>query len=497
VDWFSSPGSECHCGVVHEVGAIRCPTDGLPLYCSNCGDRGAHVHWSEQAGEWFCDNCGNICDDCNDTIIAQSTRYCEDCRTIVRCTSCRRLSYYDVGATSTGHNAEGVCPECQERLCPQCNTISRHPLAWSTTEERYLCRGCHRESLGDTTEDSDDDDSDTQHIDPIPGRENIRLCGIELEGGNGSGNGSTLAQELYRAGLAQHNSMQGYHHGGGSFIHVEADSSVDWEIVIGPLNPADRSQMKAVNSCMRLVRQGIKAGRYKLDLRCGLHIHVGAAKFGLAQAYNLNTLFSYIEDLMFRLAAAKWPLHRSMTGSPYCQPVKKPGSKVAFGRELSHDSRNRDSRRVALNFANYFTQMLSRCQCGAVQFDSWEQCTCDLGKCTFEFRLFNSTANPRKLHAYLALAQALVAKAGDLPEIQNPEVEYPAQSFLPKPFKGMTDQEQIDVSAGWLPRLRWVFTELPLTDEEKESIMYCVQNSELVMLGQSALDDLTRQEVSA
>jgi hypothetical protein len=61
----------------------------------------------------------------------------------------------------------------------------------------------------------------------------------------------------------------------------------------------------------------------------------------------------------------------------------------------------------------------------------------------------------------------------------------------------MTDQEQIDVSAGWLPRLRWVFTELPLTDEEKESIMYCVQNSELVMLGQSALDDLTRQEVSA
>jgi hypothetical protein len=397
-------------------------------------------------------------------------------------------------------NDRGVCAACNERMCPECGNFSRHALQWSPTQERMLCRNCWQGSVSDVSETTDEEhDKDTAEIPSIPGRENIRMCGIELEGANGSRDGSHLARALYNAGLSPYNGVQGYHHGAGAFIHVENDSSVDWEVVMGPLNPADAEMMKSVNQAMKIIRQGIKAGAYKLDLRCGLHVHVGAEGFGLAQAFNLNTLFSYVEDVMFRLAAAKWPMHRSMTGSPYCDPVQKSTSKLAFGREVGLDEA-RDARRVALNFRNYFQRMLNNCRCGAVRFDSWEDCTCDLGKCTFEFRLFNSTANPRKLHAYLALAQALVAKAGELPEIENPEQEFPAQTFIAKPLKGMAEDERIQAMADWLPRLRWILTDLPLTDDERQSILYCIQNSDLGSLGDQ-LDEFSHiidtEEVTA
>jgi hypothetical protein len=491
------PEPICTCGESHALFTTVCPTTGLPRNCANCGAINSEVQWEPRAEIWFCSNCAYRCEDCEDVLTPPGQVYCSSCRDVHCCTHCHRLDYCEPGVDS-GYSASGQCPDCAERLCPACDTVSRHPLAWSPTEERYLCRQCHRVSLGDTTEEADDaEDGDAAEILTIPGRENIRMCGIELEGDQGTHDGHTLAMELYRAGLAQHNQMQGYHHGGGSFIHVEADSSVDWEVVIGPLNPADPQQMLAVNSAMRLVRTGIREGRYKLSLRCGLHIHVGAEKFGLAQAYNLNTLFSYVEDVMFRLAAAKWPLHRSMSGSPYCRPVRKPGSKVAFGREIGQAD-DREARRVALNFGNYFQRMLNNCRCGAVRFDSWEECTCDLGKCTFEFRLFNSTANPRKLHAYMALSQALVAKAGSLPEIENPDTLFPAMTFLAKPFKGMTEDEQIHAKAEWEPRVRWLLYDLPLTDDERESIMYCIKNSELAELGEGILAGLTTtQEVPA
>lgn len=483
-DWSQAEarkGTCSDCGERHTPGAFVCPTTGYPTYCATCGRHtGGGVGYDAGHAAWYCPSCQYDCQECGGAC-PSGYDYCSACRRHETCRICRADAWLEDGDPSIV-NSDSICEACIERQCPECGRYSPHALQWSPTQERMLCRSCWRGSLTDVLEHDDDHDDDTAEIPSIPGREKIRMCGIELEGGNGTGNGSQLARELYRAGLSRYNDVQGYHHGAGSFMHVENDSSVDWELVIGPLNPADSEQMKAVNTALRIVRRGIKAKQYKLDLRCGLHVHVGAEGFGLGKAFNLNTLFSYVEDVMFRLAAAKWPMHRSMTGSPYCQPVAKSTSKLAFGREVGQNE-ERDARRVALNFRNYFQRMLNNCRCGAVRFDSWEDCTCDLGKCTFEFRLFNSTANPRKLHAYLALAQALVAKAGELPEITNPEQDYPPQTFIGKPFKGMTDDEKVQALADWLPRLRWILTELPLTDDERQSVLYCVHNSDLNALG--------------
>jgi hypothetical protein len=502
-DWVANQDArvECReCNTQHSIGATRCPATNMPNFCPRCSRERANVQWHEILRVWWCSSCAYSCSECGQPT-PPDFDYCTDCREIHVCRTCGEREWLFPGETSS--HVDSLCVPCRDHQCGQCDAIDRrHALQWSPAQERWLCRSCWRTALDDLNEDtSEEGDDDVQTILSIPGRENIRMCGIELEGANGlGGDGRTLARELYRAGLSQYDSVQGYHHGGGSFMHVELDSSVDWEVVMGPLNPADNDHMIAVNRAMRMIRNGIHAGTLKLDLRCGLHIHVGAEGFGLGQAYNLNTLFSYVEDVMFRLAAAKWPIHRSMTGSPYCQPVEKSTSKLAFGREVGQNE-SRDARRVALNFRNYFQRMLNNCQCGAVRFDSWENCTCDLGKCTFEFRLFNSTANPRKLHAYMALAQALVAKAGALPEIENPHDDFPPHTFLAKPFKGMTETEQEQSVEAWVPRIRWLLHELPLTDDERASVLYCVRNSDLAMLGESVIDELatvtTTEEVTA
>ncbi len=101
-----------------------------------------------------------------------------------------------------------------------------------------------------------------------------------------------------------------------------------------------------------------------------------------------------------------------------------------------------------------------------------------MGKCTFEFRLFNTTANTVKLHAYLALCQALVAKEIELPEITDAS-QYPALDFEKVRLNDMTDQMKRRLGTEWERRIEFVNNDLPLTQEEKKSIHYCVVNSEV------------------
>jgi gamma-glutamyl:cysteine ligase YbdK (ATP-grasp superfamily) len=81
---------------------------------------------------------------------------------------------------------------------------------------------------------------------------------------------------------------------------------------------------------------------------------------------------------------------------------------------------------------------------------------CDLGKCTFEFRLFNSTANPTKLHAYLALTQALVAKALSMDPADREKLA--SMEFIKRRFKDMDNAQQESVIPMWEERLEWMFT---------------------------------------
>lgn len=421
--------------------------------------------------------------------------FCDDHGVIESCTRCPSYSEHALDVESSYLvDAEGnpYCEGCSQSLCPSCNRFSRQGRTYSRDSDLYVCRRCF---LGADEAESFDDNADLRNrelvIPVIPGRENIRTCGVEIEGGNGTGNGDDLARALFEQDLSNLDEMGGYHHGHDGFAHVERDSSVDWETVIGPLNPAVQADVTRLNQVMRIIRGMVKAGTLTLDLRAGCHIHVEAAGTSLDGAFNLNTLFAYAEDVIFRLGAARWPIHRAISDSHYTQPIPKENRKIQFARAHAEGD---EARYYALSFTNYFSQMLNRCRCGATRYDSWEDCTCDLGKCTFEFRVFNTTANPRKLHAYLALTQALVAKAMVMEKVENPVAEFPAHAFVSHRFKDMSEIEQEEIVEEWRERLTWLFRELPLTDEEKESLGYCIRHSELEAVGEEFITELLPEQ---
>jgi hypothetical protein len=413
--------------------------------------------------------------------------YCPGCRSRLQAiTESEALDNY------TLIDETWFCNDCEGNVCRGCTDVPDYGGVTLNDDGVPYCSDCITQSATESLADDDTVSNTNLRLRTIPGREMIRRCGIEIEGGRGSGNGRSLARALHTAGLSHSSEVQGYHRGSdGGFAHVENDASVDWELVIGPVNMAETNDVRQLNQTVRMVRDMVHDGTLKLDLRCGLHIHVGAERVGMDGAFRLNRLFAYLEDPIFRLAAARWPMHRACSGSDYATPVDKraqnPGQ---FGRSVE------GNRYAALSFQNYINAMLARCSCGASRYDDWANCTCpDLGKCTFEFRVFNSTANPRKLHAYLSLTQALVAKALSMPDFTNDEL--PFMEFRASTFKEMGPSAQSAMVEMWEPRVRWMFNELPLTDFEKESLLYCVKNSELAALGEPVLSSLISEEVPA
>ena len=175
---------------------------------------------------------------------------------------------------------------------------------------------------------------------------------------------------------------------------------------------------------------------------------------------------------MYRLGAAKWPMHRAIANGDHSYQLSPRHEKtVHFINAYS------DNRYHGLSFSNYFQRMLNNCQCGAGRYGLFDECICTLGKCTFEFRIFNTTANTRKIHAYTALTQALVAKALSLTEFDC--VAMPSLGYNIRNFKDMHSVEQENLQDAWITRMEFILKELPLTDDERISILYCVENSEM------------------
>ena len=122
--------------------------------------------------------------------------------------------------------------------------------------------------------------------------------------------------------------------------------------------------------------------------------------------------------------------------------------------------------RGALNLSNFLASR-GYCSCGAFDFGTWSECTCPLEKATVEFRVFNATANKRKIRAYTALCLALVAYA------ENHTCT--AESHPVAAWRGTA---QLDSETAY-NRLHFILRELPLTEEEREDIRYCAERSSL------------------
>lgn len=473
VETISQP--PCSCGAELDYPTFKCPECDALTYCTSCRDFRANVQFDSNYGS-HCEICGVICEECESRFNARWGE-CNTCFPRVNCRNCSMVLYVGRSEILT-HEFQGTeysyCRDCYDGICHSCGMVvdPEHIIE----DEGHACTNCVSRN---NSEEWDESESESLLIPTIPGREVIRLVGVEIEGANGEGmagrdGGNTLARALYDAGLSGSYAMNGYHSGTRSKVYVERDSSVDWEMVVGPLNIADPTDVDLLNSSVRVVRGFINDKTLKLDMRAGMHVHVGAEKVPFHNAYNLHKLYMYMEDFLYRLGAAKWPYHRSVNRRGRDQAGKSPeaSGKLNFARTFS------GQRYYGLSFDNYFARYFEQCGCGARTYGLFDECTCDLGKCTFEFRLFNTTANTVKIHAYLAICQALVAKAIELDEITN-EREYPALDFVKSKVPDMHHRTRTKYIREWEKRIVFVNEQLPLTPEEKRSIHYCIMNSEL------------------
>lgn len=355
--------------------------------------------------------------------------------------------------------------------------MDRHgynPFAWSDFDDEpdgCDCESCRRDRGYEDTYDpygeqtADDPDATALGALPlaIPSLSNrpTRLTSAEIEVGMG---GNYLAEEFYKAGLSDSSYMLEYHSGmTNQFVRVEEDASVAAEVIFSKMQLDDVDHAEQFERGVGIIRKAINDGTCKLDMRCGLHIHIGVNRTRTIPGYNsqnltsLYHLWNYLEDTIFRLASANWKGHRSEFGNNYAPKTHKgytDASQVSFNR-------------ASLNMGNF----LSAVRCSVPNYDhpsvDWSEFDMVESVPTIEFRVFNTSANARKIRAYVALCQALVAYAQD--NMVTPDILPPHE---------WTEIAECDPAASE-ERIKFIMSELPLTHDEKADLLYCIEKCSL------------------
>ncbi len=294
-----------------------------------------------------------------------------------------------------------------------------------------------------------------------------------------SGDGDKVARALYEEGFAIHPHAEAYHNSEGRYnsdsrrmCYVETDSSCGYELIFDRINLRSREEAERVSQVQTILRRLKAEGTIRLNARCGFHAHVDVSDWGMKEIVSGYHGWNYLEDTAFRFASAFWESHRDEeTGSTYSAPVPKGHfGRREIGRILSN-------RRDSLNFSPILSAR-GNCVCNATFYEDWENCTCDVRQPTLEFRVFNATLNPRKVRAYLAFCVAFVNKAksfdftpGDFPEMRWQGTHNKTPLII--------GNEEIDWLNASVERIKFIMNEFPLTNAEKDDILYCLKNSSL------------------
>jgi len=299
-----------------------------------------------------------------------------------------------------------------------------------------------------------------------------------------------MAAEIHRKGLCGQPNWVEYHHGRGDGYpcYMERDSTVNGgELVYTMLQMDKLDDAQKVMDVWNIMREAHHKDRIKFNLRCSVHIHIDLHGFNYSDCRTLQQVVGFIEDPLFRIGAAHYGEHRAIIYSrEYARPIKKGRwtDNAEFVSEVLRNSHNHD----ALSLQHYY-KALRNCRCGAVEVGEVSKCKCNLGKCTGEWRFWNGTTNPVKLHAYMALAQSVTAwchgrevNPDDFPEMTlNHKADFTKEDGQQAKAKVMRD---------WKPRLEWMFKNLTMTDSERASLVYCIKNSHLKNLGNAYIEGL-------
>ena len=500
---FEAPccNNQANAGVVHHdycgyhIGCQSCGMSGWKLYKVTSVLRNRH--------RYLCHECAPVCAQAECTNRQWAAEYgdqfnglCQEHAPVVGCFACGTATERSKAVKGIYRGAEvEACARCGTQFCKTCNTYSQSVLK-SANRECKTCKLAHVDVDVDKNAKFTADElpkGGSMLIKDLPERP-YRLMSIETEM---DGDKDVLAGVLYRCGIVRYPEVESYHSQPDPNIpwtaHLKHDGSVTaGELIFHCMNLDTKDHADALLTTLTKLRGMEKTGHIEFGSRCGGHIHIDAHNFGYGDVWRLITLWNYLEDVIFRLAGAGHehghrsihPRYNPANGSGYSHnTVKGPfGSKAKATQSVAGQQRH-----SGLNFVPYI-QAQRNCGCGAFGRGDGDgrDCTCNLGKRTIEWRVWNSTGNPRILHGWLAFMQALHAycDTGEDPTA-NWEKDFPAYAFTRKPYAKTQNEETKS-------RLEWVFKNLMLTNDERDSLVYALKQSELKELGDEFLDGLLK-----
>jgi len=337
----------------------------------------------------------------------------------------------------------------------------------------------------------------------VPEGRPFRLVSVETEL---DGDGGWVADRFFRHRIVAMPGVQqyGYHPGGKHkcLTYIKRDGSVTGgEFVFDRIDLTDADTAKGMLKAHDILRSAEKEGLIQYNPNCGGHIHMCARGYGFYDLLRLIINFGYLEEVIYRLAGAgKTYGHRTLYrgydaanhGGGYSDPVVK-GPFGEIGE--AYASITGMKRMSGLNTTIYAANWCQRGTCavepvgqnmrhmGAGQ--DLKNCNCPHEKHTIEWRVWNAQGNPRILYAWLAVMQAMHAYAwrseGD-PSYKAYEMQDPLP-WTWRPYSRVT----AGIKHAIQERVEWMFSELPLTPEEKDALRYTFMRTPLKAFGKDWL----------
>lgn len=454
----------------------NCNIFGLTLYVETGGD-----------GKGYCYRCTSGCETCDGRLPNGSnfTR-CAACDERTTCRGCSQV--FSMAATQErgGHR---YCPTCVTNFCESCETYDASRAAIQIGGvTQHLCQTCAQKVYDEQREKMEawaEDEMPVSGTLLIPSSEvrPVRTISIETEF---DGRGPDVTRALHKAGLLPTPNMNQSHMAtpSGRDVHhpclMKRDGTVTGGELVTYLLDLDNANHAEALLRMTEVMKGCRdMNMAQFTYRAGGHIHIDLHGYTMRDAWSLYTLFQYLQRPLYYLGGAGAAYgHRSLEGSGYANPPRKGpfGSLRKFALEFPND-------RYGLNLGNW-SAARKQCMCGAFQAGEWSECTCNLGKATAEWRLWNAEVRPRILHAWIALMQAITAYAQTITELN--EADYPYLLWDNNRLKDETPADKKKIKK----RLEWMHSTLPLTIHERDSLIYTAKQSDLKGLGESYLDGL-------
>lgn len=492
INEFSCTG----CGETIRVGQIYCTICDQFIACDSCLLIGLRLYGIRgQTGHGQCPACSVECGNtnCSNRRPRDNFEFCADCDPREGCAHCASMTPLGQLALHS-HVDQGeykVCPQCVRFVCAECGghfaSVRDCRINNSTL---HICEVCaqgyyDRERAAFEKWPEEDMPVSGSLMIPYSAARPVRTISIETEfDGDGVKVGRALASSgLIAAPRRQNYSTQGNQNDRFPCI-LKGDGSVTGGELVSYLLDLDNDHhaetLLRVTEVMRGCRE---LGLAEFSHRAGGHIHIDLHGLTAKDLWAQFTLFNYLQAPIFYMAGSGASFgHRTLAGSGYtAPPATGPfGSAEGFVMGVLEATRGD---RAALHYNN-FAFAKNRCVCGSFLTGNWSNCSCNLGKATAEWRVWNAEISPRILHGWIAFMQALTARATDWEDFN--ESDYPTLPWRRVPFERLPKSNVEDIKQ----RLEWIHRELPLTIHERDSLIHVCKKSQLIGLGEDFLNGL-------